>query len=82
MTYDLSRVSRDAETLLRFHRMMTAKPWIAVRFADGMPFGSSAIERAMFGNSAVFAEWHKNVTSEKISMRRSPSGAGAAGKTR
>jgi DNA invertase Pin-like site-specific DNA recombinase len=64
--FDLSRVSRDAEVLLRFHGLMTAKPWIAVRFADGMPFGSTAIERAMFGNSAVFAEWHKNVTSEKI----------------
>jgi DNA invertase Pin-like site-specific DNA recombinase len=66
VAFDLSRVSRDAEMLLRFHRLMTAKPWIAVRFADGMPFGSTAMERAMFGNSAVFAEWHKNVTSEKV----------------
>jgi site-specific DNA recombinase len=64
--YDLSRLGRDAEVLLAFHRLMATKPWIAVRFADGMPFGLSAMERAIFGTSSVFAEWHRNVTSEKI----------------
>jgi len=76
--YDLSRISRDAEVLLRFHRRLSGKPWITVRFADKMPFGVSAIEKAIYGTTSVFAQLLKDQTAEKI--RLACSSLNAAGK--
>ena len=64
--YDVSRISRDAEVLLGFHKLMKSRPWIKVVFADGTHFGITATARMTFAQQSVFAEFLRLQTGEKI----------------
>ena len=60
--YDLSRISRGGRGAAAFPPPVRQRPWITVRFADGMPFGVSAVEKARFGTTSIFAELQRDQT--------------------